>query len=419
VTDFFIKTGRAGEDPIFALNSEASARAARGESIVNATIGVLLDEDGALAVLPSAAAAVAAVSQNDWAAYAPIAGLPAFLEAVKSDVLRDHPGLVASAVAVATPGGTGAVRHAIVSFLKPGDALLTSSFYWGPYAILAEEHDRRVETFSMFDPQRMGNALNVNALDRKLGEMLAKQGRALLVINDPCHNPTGYSLDAADWAALAEVVGRHAATGPVVVLVDAAYAAYGANGVAPAIDALLPLLGQALILVAWSASKTFTQYGLRVGSLIALVADAAEQQRLQAALSYACRGTWSNCNRGGMTAVARLLSDDSLRAQVSRERAEVVDQLNQRVDAFNALARPRGLRYPRYTGGFFVTVFVDDAFAAAAKMREAGVFVVPQTGALRVALCAVALRNIPRLVDALASVAAPSAQVVTADAVRV
>ena len=34
-------------------------------------------------------------------------------------------------------------------------------------------------------------------------------------------------------------------------------------------------------------------------------------------------------------------------------------------------------------------------------MREKGVFVVPQKGALRVALCSVAEKDVPRLVDAL------------------
>ncbi|HTB73379.1 MAG TPA: hypothetical protein VK762_09035 [Polyangiaceae bacterium] len=65
------------------------------------------------------------------------------------------------------------------------------------------------------------------------------------------------------------------------------------------------------------------------------------------------------------------------------------------------------MRYPRYEGGFFVTVFSDQAAEKAAAMRAKGVFVVPQLprsggGALRVALCSVAERDIPRLVEALA-----------------
>jgi aromatic-amino-acid transaminase len=58
--------------------------------------------------------------------------------------------------------------------------------------------------------------------------------------------------------------------------------------------------------------------------------------------------------------------------------------------------------YPRYDGGFFVTVFHEQAFEKALAMKEQGVFVVPQKGALRAALCSVAERDVERLVAALA-----------------
>src|SRR5690606_32889378 len=121
-----------------------------------------------------------------------------------------------------------------------------------------------------------------------------------------------------------------------------------------------------------------------------------------AALSYSCRGTWSNCSRGGMRAITRLLTDPELSAACHRERDELKALLGARVAAFNELAPKHGLRYPRYEGGFFVTVFADDAHERAARMRERSVFVVPQKGALRVALCSVAAKDVPRLVDALA-----------------
>jgi aspartate/tyrosine/aromatic aminotransferase len=143
---------------------------------------------------------------------------------------------------------------------------------------------------------------------------------------------------------------------------------------------------------------------------------------VESALSYSCRGTWSNCNRGGLAAVTRMLVDPLTARACAAERAALAGVLRARVDAFNALARGRGLRYPRYEGGFFVTVFSDRAAEKADAMRAKGVYVVPQVprgssrgghlagaplereaggGALRVALCSVAERDIARLVDAL------------------
>lgn len=392
--------GRPSDDPIFALNKEATSRKARGESIVNATVGSLLADDGKLAILPTAARAVQEVPAEEWAPYAPIAGAPEFLTAVAHDLFRDEPEMMASAVGAATPGGTGALRHAIGNYLEPGQSLLTTSFFWGPYQTLCDEADRRLATFTMFDGQ---GKLDVEALDKALAEQLATQKRSLIFINDPCQNPTGYSMTAEEWRDVVERLLAHGENAPVSLLVDTAYFAYAARANPRAfVKELRPLLGKVGLSFAWSASKTFTHYGLRVGAIIACVPDAKERVSTEAAFSYSCRGTWSNCTRGGMRAITRLLTDTEMAAASDAERDELKTLLGARVAAFNEAAQAKGLTYPRYEGGFFVTVFVSDAHERALRMREKGVFVVPAKGALRVALCSVAEKDVPRLVEALA-----------------
>jgi aromatic-amino-acid transaminase len=395
---------RPADDPIFALFREATQRRDRGEAIVNATVGALLDDDGKLCVLPTAARAVHEVSAEEWAAYAPIAGTPAFLEAVKLDLLGEEPALLDTAIATATPGGTGALRHAIANFLEPGQALLTTSFYWGPYATLADEADRRVETFSMFSAgDASARELDVDALGQGIGRQIEAQGRVLLFLNDPCHNPTGYSMRPEEWKKVVRCLLAYSEKAPITLLVDFAYSAYSATDPHAFLAELVPLVGRVALLFAWSASKTFTHYGLRVGALVACIADERERRATEAAFSYSCRGTWSNCTRGGQAAITRLLSDRALAAACDSERSALQAMLRARVDAWNRLARPKKLAYPRYDGGFFVTVFHDEAFEKAASMKEAGVFVEPQKGALRVALSSVAERDVPRLVEALGS----------------
>ena len=392
--------GRPSDDPIFALNKEANTRKARGESIVNATVGSLLHDDGRLAILPTAARAVHEVPAEEWAPYAPIAGAPEFLSAVADDLFRDEPEMKASAVAAATPGGTGALRHAIANYLEPGQSMLTTSFFWGPYQTLCDESDRKLATFSMFDAE---GKLDTKALDKALTEQIASQKRALIFINDPCHNPTGYSMTSEEWKQVVERLVAHSSSAPISLLVDTAYFAYAARPDPRAfLKELRPLLGKVGLSFAWSASKTFTHYGLRVGAIVACVPDAQERASTEAALSYSCRGTWSNCSRGGMRAITRLLTEPSMARSSDAERAELKTLLGARVTAFNHAARAKGLKYPRYEGGFFVTVFTDDAHERAMRMKEKGVFVVPAKGALRVALCSVAEKDVPRLVDALA-----------------
>ncbi|TKD13161.1 aminotransferase class I/II-fold pyridoxal phosphate-dependent enzyme [Polyangium fumosum] len=391
------RTARPADDPIFALNAEAQARKKSGEPVINATVGALLDDDGKLAVIGAVVEALRSVPPEVGAAYAPIAGPPAFLQGVIDDLLAGRPE-ASFATAVATPGGSGALRHAITTFLEPQQMLLTTGFYWSPYKTLADEADRTLATFRMFDEK---GRLDIADFERKLAGVLDAQGRALVFLNTPCHNPTGYSLDETDWNGVVDVVGRAAGRGPITVLIDVAYGRYAKEKLGETFAPALRLADKAMVLFAWSASKSFTQYGLRVGALVALCPDAGERTRVQNALAYASRGTWSNCNAAGMNAIARVLADPDLRARVDQERAAWKDLLDRRVERWNALATAAGLGYPRYDGGFFTTVFCEDAPRAAARLREEGIFVVPVQGALRVGLCSVPERDIERLVDGL------------------
>ncbi len=389
---------RVGMDPIFRLHGEANRRAAGGEDILDCTMGVLTDEDGKLAVLPSVIDALKSVDIPSVSGYGPIAGDPQFGQAAIQDLLGGSE-LQPHALGLVTPGGTGAIYHAVVNFLEPGQALLTTNYRWGPYRDIAAHAGRSCETFEMF---REDGTFDVAAMEAGIERQVREQGRVLLILNFPCHNPTGYSLDASEWSDVTDVVVRAADRVPVTVLMDCAYLKFGGDAIAAWDDALPRLLEATTVLFAWTASKTFTQYGLRVGALIACHRDAEERVRLTNAFNYTSRATWSNCNRIGIRAVTDLLTDPGLKARSDAERQELIDLLASRTRIFNESARQHGLDWPRFENGFFVSVFTPDPEVTAASMRDAGVFVIPINGAVRVGLCATPSRALPRLVAALA-----------------
>ncbi len=393
--------GRPGNDPIFALSKMAAERAAQGARVVNATLGALFDDEGRLCTLDTALRALREVSPEQLAAYAPIGGSAPFLQAVRAEVTGGRASLAERAVMVATPGGTGALRHAITALVDEGQAFLTSSYYWGPYATIASEHNRKVRTFTMFNER---GELDTGALSTALEALVREQGSAMLLLNDPCHNPTGYSMSEADWAAVSEAVAKSAAAGPISVVLDSAYAAFSEGAIERPIRALEAVSDRVLVGFCWSASKTFLMYGQRVGALALVPPDRSEVADLEAAMLFASRGTWSNCNHAGQIACGRLLTDPTLRPAVDAERARFTRLLDARVASWNEHARAAGLRYPRYDGGFFVTVTAADPQAQAAQLRERDVFVVPIAGALRVALCSVPTASVPSLVRTMSEI---------------
>ncbi|MBI1380748.1 MAG: aminotransferase class I/II-fold pyridoxal phosphate-dependent enzyme [Planctomycetaceae bacterium] len=394
---------RPGDDPIFALNAEATRRAQGGEDVLNATLGALIEDDGQLAVMASVFEAMGRIPPRLAASYAPISGPTKYLNAILDDLYAGSP-LRDSAVAVGTPGGTGALYSAIVNFLEPGQKLLTTSFYWSPYAILADHARRDVATFRMFAGD---GSFDLDSLQSELAALMRAQGRALVVLNTPCHNPTGFSLDEDEWSALVAILLEAEKAGPVTLLLDLAYEKFArpdSPAWRPHVERLVN--GGVPVLVAWTASKAFTQYGGRIGALVAAHGDAKERERYKNALGYSCRGTWSNCNHLGMQAVGTLLTDGALRQKSLAEREALRDLLDRRVVAFNREAARAGLAYPRYEGGFFVCVFCRDSAEVVRATQARGVFVVPLPGAVRVALCSTPEAQVPRLVDALAAAGA-------------
>ena len=360
-------------------------------------MGALTDDACNLAIMPSVSDALLGVPLECAAAYPPIAGTAPFLEAIISDLFGDNP-LAANAIAAATPGATGALYHAVVNFLEPGQNALTTSYFWGPYKVITEHTGRGVDTFNMFGED---GRFDLDAFATGIDRHIERQGRALILLNFPCHNPTGYSLDEAEWAGVAEVVRFAGERAPVATVYDCAYLRFADPPSGHWVHAIETMLETGTVLVAWTASKTFAQYGARIGALVAMHQDASERERMLNAVTYSCRATWSNCNHLGQLAITELLTDPDLEARANAERDGMIDMLRRRAALFDTSARETGLNIPRYEGGFFVAVFTPDGEKTAEAMRAEGVYVVPMEGAVRVALCSTPEAEVPRIVAAL------------------
>jgi len=380
-------------DSIFFLHQEALLRQRRGERIIDGTVGVLLDDAGRLVMLPTVAAALSELSRSDWAPYAPVAGESEFLNAVKRQVYP--PDLQAYATAVATPGATGAIGLGIAMGLEPGEMLLTRAPHFTVYDHLARSQSRGLATFPALDA---GGRFDVAALARRLDAIAARQSRLLILLNDPCQNPSGYTMSPPEWAAVTDVIGAAASRRPTTLLIDASYADFAPPAWRPPYGALARLAESADVFTAWSASKSFTAYGLRVGALLALCPNGGRRRALAAAMTQGCGGFWGNVNRGGMMVVGRILADPALARQAAGERRVSIALLEARARSFRRAAERRGLLFQCHQGGFFSTVPVRSAARVAAAMRDRGGFVVPQSPVLRFALCALPAQKIPALV---------------------
>ena len=388
--------GKAAQDKIFGANSAAVAAAAKygKDAVTNATIGAILDEEEKLVCLPTVEKVFRGLQTNELIAYAPISGLPEYLDCVVTAAFGEsRPD--AYLAAVATAGGTGAIHHAIWNYLDEGETALCSDWYWGAYKVLCDDMGRKFTTYKMLDEN---NKFNLAALKAKIDELLAQQDNLLYLLNTPAHNPTGYSLSEEDMDGVLAIL-KEAAAKPgknVVFFLDVAYIDYAGEKeeVRKIFKKLSGLPANLLCIVGYSMSKGFTMYGQRTGAMIGISSDKDVIKEFEDINQYTSRATWSNINRPAMRTLATIYSDSELLEKVCQERDYYYQMIKARADLFTKEAKECGLPMLPYVAGFFISIPAKDSDAICTKLHDDNIFAVPLAAGVRVAVCAVPLKKI-------------------------
>ncbi|WP_304158704.1 pyridoxal phosphate-dependent aminotransferase [Phascolarctobacterium succinatutens] len=387
--------GKSAQDKIFGANAAAVAAAAKygKDAVTNATIGAILDEDENLVCLPTVEEVFRGLSTNEMIAYAPISGLPEYLDCVLTAAFGNSrpEGYIA---AVATAGGTGAIHHAIWNYTETGDTVLCSDWYWGAYKVLCQDMGRNFTTYKMLDKN---NKFNLPALKEKVDELLAKQDNLLYLLNTPAHNPTGYSLSGEDMDGVLAILKEAAVPGKnIVFFLDVAYIDYAGEKeeVRKIFKKLSGLPANILCIVGYSMSKGFTMYGQRTGAMIGVSSDKSVIDEFAAINQYTSRATWSNINRPAMRTLATIYSDPELLAKVCAERDYYYQMIKARADLFTKEAEECGLPMLPYVAGFFLSIPAKNPDAICEKLHEDNIFAVPLAAGVRIAVCAVPLKKI-------------------------
>lgn len=384
-------TGRELKDAIFGASAAAKKAAAKvgADKVVNATIGAIMDDEERLACIPTMEKVYRSLPMNDIIAYAPIEGLPDYLDAV-IDLTFAEQRPEGYTAAVATAGGTGAVHHAIANYSEIGDEVLTSDWFWGPYSVLCQEQGRTLATYPLFDEAQKFNG---TAFAAKVKELLQKQSSLLILLNTPAHNPTGYSFSEEDWGEVLAVCKEEIKGGDkkISLLVDIAYIDYAGekNEARRFMKQFSHLPANLFVMFAFSMSKGYTMYGQRTGAIVGLSADKGVMEEFKTVSSFSGRATWSNINRGAMTALSVIQKDAALKASFEEEREALYQMIRQRGAIFMEEAKACALHALPYKAGFFLSIPAADPVAVCERLHDDYIFPVPLKKGVRVAVCAV------------------------------
>ena len=388
-------TNRKLSDAIFEANKlcKDAIKKFGNDKVTNATIGVVLDEEEKISFLPTVEKVFREMSMPEIISYAPISGLPDYLESVREIIFGrvNYEGYFGLA---ATSGGTGAIHHAIANYAERGESVLTSDWFWGTYNVICKETGKNLETFKLFDADL--KKFNIENFSDRVSEILAKQNSLLIILNTPAHNPTGYALTGDEWDKVLDVIKNHAAKGKKIsLLVDIAYVDfYAEKKVAwDFVNKFGNLPENILILMSFSMSKSYTLYGQRTGALVAMSTGKEVIDEFKETTKFSCRATWSNINCGAQNLLVKLWRDEKLRKDLEREQTGLREMVKKRAEIFVDEAEKCGLKIVPYTGGFFIAVPAENPAAVCEKLHDDLIFAVPLKLGVRVAACSVPLKK--------------------------
>lgn len=331
------------EDGILSLMAAFRADPRPGK--IDLGVGVYKDATGLTPVMRAVRAAGLRLWETETTkTYTTLAGDPAFGVALGNLILGGvRP---AGRAAVATPGGTGAVRQALelVKAATPDATVWVSDPTWPNHCAIIRHLGLRLREYRYLDAESGG----VDVAGMLAGLASARAGDVVL-LHGCCHNPTGADLTPGEWDA---VIALMAGQG-LIPLVDLAYQGFGDGLTADAAATRAIAAGCPEVLVAASCSKNFGIYRERTGLLLAL---GAARDVVQGNLAALNRLNYSFPPDHGARLVTTILGDPALRADWEAELEDVrLSMLGLRqalaralrqetnADRFDFLGRHRGM----------------------------------------------------------------------------
>ena len=316
---------------------------------VDLGVGVYKDASGNTPVMQAVKAAERRlVDEQTSKAYVGLAGDPAFSDAM-IDLVLDGTMARERVAAIATPGGTGAIRQGLelIKLAAPDATIWISNPTWPNHPSIIKYLGMPMAEYRYFDETTRGVDF-----DGMLDDLRQAKAGDVVLLHGCCHNPTGANLTAQQLRQSIEVIKNTGA----MPFVDIAYQGFGDGLDADGAATRSIAASFDNVLIAASCSKNFGIYRERTGILMAIARNEDERDLTQQNLSYLNRQNFSFPPDHGARVVTMILTDPKLRADWEAElemtrrgmldlRQQLASELRRlsNSDRFDFLATHRGM----------------------------------------------------------------------------
>jgi aspartate/tyrosine/aromatic aminotransferase len=300
------------QDPL--LGVMAAYRADPRTEKFDLGVGVYKDDSGNTPVMSAVAKAEAIIlRQQTTKVYESARGNLDFCAAIERFVFGDNSNLIAEKrlVSMTTPGGCGALYLGVGLMKRLGvKTVWLSRPTWPNHPSLVKNYGLEVAEHDYVDAET--GRVDFEAMKASLAH--ARRGDGI-IIQGPCHNPTGIDLSVAQWSELAALAVERG----LIPMVDIAYHGFadGLDTDMQGVRLFLKIAEDAM--VSYSCSKNFGLYRERTGCFLGQAYTARAADSVMTHVADISRTSYSMPPAHGAAIVATILGDAALRAEWEAE----------------------------------------------------------------------------------------------------
>ena len=383
-------------DKIININSLANKKIERGEKVINATVGMLYDENHELVSFSLVNQALKDINFKEAQVYGKVDGGEKFYKSVYKWLFENVNLEGIYCAIVPSIGATGAIYLSVRNYCSKDQDVIVSSIRWSNYDSIISQLGNSVKEYNFFNSD---DYFDIESFKDVVNQSCSKYKRAYIIINDPCHNPTGYTLSKNEWIEILSFLNDKSLDYQIVLLVDIAYINYCDNSYEEIFTIMSKFLTENfMIQFTFSSSKTLSIYGFRGGALIGLSSKEEIINDFKKACEDTLRATWALPNNLTNKVIDYCFDSKEKRSNLRKELLLAKEILDQRAKLFIKESEIQNLIVYPYNNGFFVLVPCEKANIVCNDLIRKNIFVVPMSGGLRIALSSICKEQIRPLV---------------------
>lgn len=379
---------------IMGVSKLAKERKGKGYKVIDTTLGMLYDENNRLMEIDLLNTELKNQINCYSKVYDSFIGSVNFNKYVLNWFLRDIR-LDCFIGCGYTMGATGALSFFFSNYCKE-KKVLVPSIRWGNYDSILEYYDINKIEYLLFNDNDKFNVENLKEIINKQDDDIC------ILINDPCHNPTGYTMEHDEWDEMLNFLSQQSLLKKICVILDLAYLDYTNSNFYSVLKKISNVVNNNLdFYLCFSFSKSFGLYGYRGGVAVALVNTQEKIELFYKRLKTYSRITWSSPNHLLTNTFEILLSKKEKINQLRTTILSYKELLNFRRKVFIEASKKYELELFPNTEGFFILIKTSDPILLTKLLIKDNIFVIPFPQGIRVAISSVSVieaNNIPKLI---------------------